>query len=118
MTNVAVVPISPGAPLDAFCARLVAALGTHGRALHLTAAGVDARMAESGIAQAWDGGSETERLLAWLEARETDHRFVVYQADETADGVDAPLHAPGGPRAPRRPRRRRPRAGRRGAARC
>ena len=84
VTNVAVVPTSPGAPLDAFCTRLAAALGTHGRALHLTAAGVDARMAESGIAQAWDGGSDTERLLAWLEARETDHRFVVYQADETA----------------------------------
>lgn len=82
--NVAVVPVSPGAPLDAFCARFSAALGTHGRTLHLTAAGVDARMAEAGIAQAWDGASETERLLAWLEARETDHRFVVYQAEETA----------------------------------
>lgn len=84
VTNVAVVPVSPGAPLDAFCARLAAALGTHGRALHLTAAGVDARMQEDGIAQAWDSGSDTERLLAWLEARETDHRFVVYQADESA----------------------------------
>lgn len=81
--NVAVVPISPGAPLDAFCARLSEALGTHGRALHLTSRGVDERMAEQGIAQAWDVRSETERLLAWLEARETDHRFVVYQADDS-----------------------------------
>lgn len=83
VTNVAVVPVSPGAPVDAFCARLAAALGAHGRTLHLTAAGVDARMAEEGIAQAWEGGSDTERLLAWLEARETDHRFVLYQADGT-----------------------------------
>lgn len=82
VTNIAVVPLGPGAPLAAFCARLAAALGTHGRTLHLTAAGVDARMAEQGIAQAWDDGSETERLLAWLEARETDHRFVLYQADD------------------------------------
>ncbi|HEX6042553.1 cyclic nucleotide-binding domain-containing protein [Longimicrobium sp.] len=82
--NVAVVPVGPGAPLDAFCARLASALGAHGRTLHLTAAGVDARMAERDIAQAWDDGAETERLLAWLEARETDHRFVLYQADESA----------------------------------
>jgi predicted acylesterase/phospholipase RssA/CRP-like cAMP-binding protein len=81
--NVAVVPISPGAPLEAFCQRLGAALGAHGRVLHLTAEGVDQRMAEAGIAQAWDDGQETERLLAWLEARETDHRFVLYQADAT-----------------------------------
>jgi NTE family protein len=84
VTNIAVVPVSPGAPLDAFCVRLAQALGTHGRALHLTADGVDARMAERGISQAWESGSDTERLLAWLEARETDHRFVVYQADDTA----------------------------------
>jgi len=81
VTNVAVVPVSPGAPLGAFCERLAAALGAHGRVLHLSAGEVDARMAEAGIAQAWDAGDETERLLAWLEARETDHRFVLYQAD-------------------------------------
>lgn len=81
VTNVAVVAISPGAPLEAFCQRLSAALGAHGRVLHLTAAGVDARMAEEGMANAWGTGQDTERLLAWLEAREADHRFVLYQAD-------------------------------------
>jgi predicted acylesterase/phospholipase RssA/CRP-like cAMP-binding protein len=82
--NIALVPVSPGVPMDAFAARLAAALAAHGRTLHLTPAVVDARMAESGISQAWDDHDETERLLAWLEARETDHRFVLYQADPGA----------------------------------
>lgn len=83
VTNVAVVAASPGAPVAAFCARLKAALATHGPTLHLTAEEVDRRMAEAGIGQGWDG-PESARLLAWLEAREVDHRFVVYQADATA----------------------------------
>lgn len=84
VTNVAIVGISPRVPLDAFTTRLVAALATHGRTLHLTAAEVEQRMGEAGISGAWDVGDETARLLAWLEARETDHRFVLYQADAGA----------------------------------
>ena len=81
VTNVAVVAASPGAPVAAFCDRLTAALSAHGRTLHLSAAGVEERMAEAGIAQAWGPNADAARLLAWLEAREVDHRFVVYQAD-------------------------------------
>jgi predicted acylesterase/phospholipase RssA/CRP-like cAMP-binding protein len=82
VTNVAVAAASPGAPVAAFCERLSAALAEHGPTLHLTAAEVERRMAEDGIAQAWGDAPETARLLAWLEAREVDHRFVLYQADE------------------------------------
>lgn len=84
VTNVAVVAASPGAPVAAFCARLAAALAEHGPTLHLTAGEVERRMAEAGISRAWGDGPDTARLLAWLEAREVDHRFVVYQADEGA----------------------------------
>ena len=84
MTNVAVVAASPGAPVAAFCERLAAALAEHGPTLHLTAAEVERRMAEAGIARAWGDGPDTARLLAWLEAREVDHRFVVYQAEDGA----------------------------------
>jgi predicted acylesterase/phospholipase RssA/CRP-like cAMP-binding protein len=84
VTNVAVLPASPGAPVDAFCRRLAAALEAHGGTLHLTAAEVEARMAEAGIASAWEGSPEAARLLAWLEAREVDHRFVLYQAEPGA----------------------------------
>jgi NTE family protein len=84
VTNVAVVAASPGAPVAAFCERLAAALAEHGPTLHLTAAETERRMAEAGIAQAWGDAPDTARLLAWLEAREVDHRFVLYQADEGA----------------------------------
>jgi NTE family protein len=84
VTNVAVVAASPGAPVAAFCERLVAALQAHGPTLHLTAAEVERRIAEAGIAQAWGTGSDSARLMAWLEAREVDHRFVVYQAEDGA----------------------------------
>lgn len=84
VTNVAVVAASPGAPVAAFCDRLATALAEHGPTLHLTAAEVERRMAEAGIAQAWGEAPDAARLMAWLEAREVDHRFVVYQADEGA----------------------------------
>ncbi|HEX2206836.1 MAG TPA: patatin-like phospholipase family protein [Longimicrobium sp.] len=84
VTNVAVVAASPGAPVAAFCDRLAKALAEHGPTLHLTSAETDRRMAEAGIAQAWGDGADTARLLAWLEAREVDQRFVLYQADEGA----------------------------------
>lgn len=84
VTNVAVVAASPGAPVAAFCDRLAAALAEHGPTLHLTAAETERRMAEAGIAQAWGEAAEAARLMAWLEAREVDHRFVVYQAEEGA----------------------------------
>jgi predicted acylesterase/phospholipase RssA/CRP-like cAMP-binding protein len=84
VTNVAVVAASPGAPVAAFCDRLAAALAEHGPTLHLTAAEVERRMAEAGIAHAWGDAPDTARLLAWLEAREVDHRFVLYQAEDGA----------------------------------
>ncbi|HEU0077375.1 MAG TPA: cyclic nucleotide-binding domain-containing protein [Longimicrobiaceae bacterium] len=81
VVNVAVLPASPGAPVREFCNRLAAALGAHGPVLRLDAAGVDARMDEAGIAQAWEGSPDSPRLLAWLEAQEAAHRFVVYEAE-------------------------------------
>ncbi len=41
-------------------------------------------MGEEGIASAWGATAAAARLLAWLEAREVDHRFVVYQAEPGA----------------------------------
>ncbi|MET0395623.1 MAG: cyclic nucleotide-binding domain-containing protein [Longimicrobiaceae bacterium] len=81
VVNVAVLPAGSGAPVREFCDRLVAALGAHGPTLRLDAAGVDARMDEAGIAQAWEGSPDNSRLLAWLEAQEAAHRFVVYEAE-------------------------------------
>lgn len=84
LTNVAVLPATPGAPVDDFCRRLAAVLAAFGPVLRLTADEVDARMAEPGIARTWGGSAESARLLAWLEAQEAAHRFVVYEAEEGA----------------------------------
>jgi len=81
LTNLAVLAASPGAPVAAFCERLAEALGRMGPVLRLSAASVDAYMGEPGIAQAAEESAESARLLAWLEAREASHRFVVLEAD-------------------------------------
>jgi predicted acylesterase/phospholipase RssA/CRP-like cAMP-binding protein len=84
IATIAVVPAGAPEALDGFCERLVAALSKHGPTLWLDAERVEARMREPGIAQSWDDGSGAEHLLAWLEAQERTHRFVVYQADQHA----------------------------------
>ena len=82
VTNVAVVPVRPTPRLEELCARLERALAAFGPTLHLTAARLEELTEEPGIAGAWEG-AEGEQLLAWLEASEAAHRFVVYQADPT-----------------------------------
>ncbi|HEX2094192.1 MAG TPA: cyclic nucleotide-binding domain-containing protein [Longimicrobiaceae bacterium] len=79
--NMAVLPATPGVPLDGFTTRLADALAAFGPTLRLNAERVEQLMNEPGIAQAWEDASDGGRLLAWLEAREADHRFVVYEAD-------------------------------------
>ncbi|MFL5384695.1 MAG: cyclic nucleotide-binding domain-containing protein [Longimicrobiaceae bacterium] len=84
VTNLAVLAASPGAPVAAFCERLAGALARMGPVLRLSAPAVDAFMGEPGIAQTEEESAESARLLAWLEAREAAHRFVVLEADAGA----------------------------------
>jgi predicted acylesterase/phospholipase RssA/CRP-like cAMP-binding protein len=81
VTNVAVVPCAPRPVVQEFTDRLVAALSAIGPVLRLGAEIVDQRLAEPGIAQTWGPSPETTRLLAWLEAQEAAHRFIVYEAE-------------------------------------
>ncbi|HEX8212208.1 MAG TPA: cyclic nucleotide-binding domain-containing protein [Longimicrobium sp.] len=81
VSAVAILPATPGAPVREFVERLARALAPHGSVLRLDAAEVEARMAEPGIAQAWES-DEVAHLLAWLEGQETANRFVLYEADE------------------------------------
>lgn len=81
VTNVAVVPVRPEAPAHALAERLARALAPFGPTLHLTAEAVDRRTDEPGLAQAEEGSAQERTLLAWLEAQESVHRFVVYEAD-------------------------------------
>jgi predicted acylesterase/phospholipase RssA len=81
VSAVAILPATPGAPIRELAERLARALAPYGSVLRLDAAEVEARMAEPGIAQAWES-DEVAHLLAWLEGQETANRFVLYQADE------------------------------------
>jgi NTE family protein len=80
VTNLAVLPASPGAPVAAFCDRLAEALAAFGPVLRLSAATVD-RYAGEAIAQVAEDTPDSARLLAWIEAREASHRFLVFEAD-------------------------------------
>jgi predicted acylesterase/phospholipase RssA len=84
VTNIAVMAASPGAPVAAFCERLTEALSRMGPALRLSAAAADAYLGQPGIAQSPEETSDSARLLAWIEAREGSHRFVVLEADARA----------------------------------
>lgn len=81
VTNLAVIPASPGAPVAAFCERLAAALSTFGPVLRLSSATVNQMVGDPGIAEAPEESPESARLLAWIEAREGAHRFVLFEAD-------------------------------------
>lgn len=81
VTNLAVLPASPGAPVAAFCERLAEALRSFGPVLRLSAATVDEYVGEAGLAQAPEDTPESARLLAWIEAREGAHRFLVFETD-------------------------------------
>lgn len=81
VSNLTVLPASPGAPVAAFCDRLAAALAAFGPVLRLGSASIDDYMGEPGIAQAPEDSPESARLLAWVEAREGSHRFVLFEAD-------------------------------------
>lgn len=81
VTNIALVAASPGVGLGDVAGRLARALAGFGTVLHLTSKRTGALMQEPGIAEAWDDSADGARLVAWLNAREADHRFVLYEAD-------------------------------------
>jgi NTE family protein/lysophospholipid hydrolase len=80
--NIAVVPISPGAPVAEFCTLLAETLGRITSARVLTSkhlqecAGVDPSLA-------FIMGPESGRISAWLSEEEERFDYVIYQADES-----------------------------------
>ncbi len=82
ITNVAVVPLVAPDRATAFVTRLQDALGHHGSVLALSADEVERRLATPGLAEV-ETGPDADALGAWLDAREHDHRFVLYVADRT-----------------------------------
>ncbi|HEX7087293.1 MAG TPA: patatin-like phospholipase family protein [Vicinamibacterales bacterium] len=76
----AVVAASRDAPLTAFCERLCKVLEKEGPVLHLSAARVRAMAGEDAEAAVLSV-EQRGKLLAWLNAQELRHRFIVLEAD-------------------------------------
>ena len=83
VTVVAVLPLSADVPTTDFCRRLTAALATLGSSVHLDAGTVDRLMDEDGISAIEEEREESGRLSAWLDARESNRRYSVYETDGT-----------------------------------
>jgi predicted acylesterase/phospholipase RssA/CRP-like cAMP-binding protein len=80
ITNVAVLPLGDGVPLQEFCSRLADALRPYGAVTHLTADAVDMLLHRTGVADAAEDSPQEPRLLGWLSEQETASRFVIYEA--------------------------------------
>ena len=68
-----------------FCARFATALGALGSVRHVHRAGVDSQLGE-GTAAGLDHDPHNPRLLEWLDALESDHDLVLYEADSQLPG--------------------------------
>lgn len=81
--NIAVLPATEGVEIERFCADLVAELGRFGSSLWMSAG----RLAElaPGVTRGRSGADGDEaanaRLLAWLDERQDEHRWILYQTD-------------------------------------
>lgn len=85
--NVAVVPTRPEFAAPELARRLARALAAHGATLWLGSARVDELLGAAGASQIAEQDTEGgARLAAWLDAREAEHQFVLYEADP----VDTP----------------------------
>ena len=84
LRSLAVVPTHGGVDVSAFAAQLASVLSGYGAVLHLSAAEVDRRLGQPGIANAAPTDPAHLRLAPWLVEQERQHRFVVYEAEPTA----------------------------------
>lgn len=76
----ALIPADPGVPLEAFATRFARALREFGTTEVLDSTGVD-NLLGSGVSQTWERSTDSERMLAWLQERESEWRYLVYRGD-------------------------------------
>jgi lysophospholipid hydrolase len=81
LATVAVVPASPGVPLQAVCAQLTSALSRLGSTVQLSSDLVDRALGARGVAQSFDHEHHGAHLCEWLAGQELEHRFVLYESD-------------------------------------
>lgn len=84
VTNICLLPVSPGLPVAEFAMDLIGSLKAFGSGIFLDSHLVDGWLGRQGYAQTGRDNSRLYRALtSWLEEREHEYRFVVYAPDTT-----------------------------------
>jgi len=81
ITNIALVPVDTAATAPAFVSRLVDALSSFGRVSRLDSQLIEKKFPASKDGSAAWNKTRSIQLGAWLHEQETNHDFVVYEAD-------------------------------------
>ena len=82
-SNIALLPAAPDVPMRQFAGRLAGAIQRHHRVLRLDPEVVARQMDCPGIAEVEEATPDHHRMLAWLDERELETPFVIFQADAT-----------------------------------
>jgi len=82
-TNLALIPASQGVPLSEFAHRLAEHLAVFGRVMHLSSTRLDHVYGRGDAAQTTLDDPTAPILDGWLSEQETEHRFILYEADTT-----------------------------------
>jgi NTE family protein/lysophospholipid hydrolase len=83
VSTIAVIPVGPEGPAATFARQLAGALTGLGSTLHLNSTLCDEYLHSEDISQATDDDPRHPGLVLWLSERESQHDFVIYEADET-----------------------------------
>jgi CRP-like cAMP-binding protein len=84
VTSIAVIPAGSDVRLGNFANRLALALSAIGPTLHLNSQRLDILLEAPGMAQTPADNPNDVRLSVWLDEKETQSRFVLYEADMSA----------------------------------
>jgi predicted acylesterase/phospholipase RssA/CRP-like cAMP-binding protein len=82
INNIALIPASPGSAFKSFCDEFCAALSVYGSVVQVSSARVDAAFGVEGFAQTSDWDGSRIRFMEWLNRLESNHAYVVYEADD------------------------------------
>jgi predicted acylesterase/phospholipase RssA/CRP-like cAMP-binding protein len=80
-SNVAFLAASSDVPLNQFTSDLLGLLGEHAEIEHLTSNSVDEALGRVGAANSGENELENDRLVQWLNGRDSRQGFVVFQGD-------------------------------------
>ena len=81
VVNIALVPVHPGVPLAGFAESLAEAMNEHAPTIHLSAARLDALTGYPSASVRTPDHPSSYGVTAWLDEREHEFRFVLYEAD-------------------------------------